>query len=94
MTYTITLHPCVVQEDIPKLSKENKARIKKIIRKKLSLYPDVFGKPLRNTMKNCRALRVGDYRIVYRVQKDRVEVVAILHRSALPYEQALRRLSP
>lgn len=40
------------------------------------------GKPLQLTLKGLRSLRTGDYRIIYRVVQERIEilVVAVGHR--------------
>jgi mRNA interferase RelE/StbE len=42
--------------------------------------PVGFGKPLRYSLKGHRRLRVGDYRIVYRIENNNVLIVAIKHR--------------
>ena len=44
--------------------------------------PIGFGKPLRYSLKGHRRLRVGDYRIVYRIAADKkiVVIIAIKHR--------------
>ncbi|MDO8561373.1 MAG: type II toxin-antitoxin system RelE/ParE family toxin [bacterium] len=48
---------------------------------KLCKMPEIFGKPLRQTLSGLRALRVGDYRVVYRIDKRNVYIIAIIHRS-------------
>ena len=72
----------VVQKQIPKLSLPVKSRIKKAIEKKLTIDPIAFGKPLQYSLKGLRRLRVGDYRIVYKVDasEKRVIVLNIAHR--------------
>jgi mRNA interferase RelE/StbE len=51
------------------------------------------GKPLQLTLKGLRSWRTGDYRIVYRVVHDRIEVlvVAVGHRRDV-YERLSERL--
>ncbi|MFP3998637.1 MAG: glycoside hydrolase 100 family protein [Desulfobacterales bacterium] len=39
-----------------------------------------YGEPLRKTLKNYRKLRVGDYRIVFRVEGNEIFVPGICHR--------------
>lgn len=41
-----------------------------------------FGKPLQHSFKGYRRLRVGDYRIIYRIEQSSyiVVIVAIKHR--------------
>ena len=82
VNYSITLHPQVISRDIPQLDVQWKIAIQSAIRTKLTTLPEIYGKPLRQTLKGYRALRVGDYRIVFQIQKKLVRIIAILHRSA------------
>jgi mRNA-degrading endonuclease RelE of RelBE toxin-antitoxin system len=43
-------------------------------------HPLEFGKPLRYSLKGTRRLRVGDYRVIFIIEKDAVLVVKIGHR--------------
>ncbi len=72
----------VVKQDIPNLPKTIKIRVKKAIETRLMLDPIGFGKPLRYSLKGHRRLRVGDYRVVYRIDVEHhaVIIVAIKHR--------------
>jgi mRNA-degrading endonuclease RelE of RelBE toxin-antitoxin system len=80
--YTIEYLPSVIKEDIPALPTKIKSSIKKAIEERLMLDPISFGKPLQYSLKGHRRLRVGDYRVVYRIQMDlcQVLIVAIKHR--------------
>jgi mRNA interferase RelE/StbE len=80
----------VVEEDIPKLSSAWKIKIRNAIEVKLVTHPEVYGKPLRRSLKGYRKLRVGDYRVVFRIAGLRVMIFAILHRS-IAYEEMERR---
>ncbi len=73
----------VVSEDIPKLSKTSKDRISKAISKKLVSMPEFFGKPLSNSLKGFRKLRVGDYRVIFIIKEETVVIVHIDHRSTV-----------
>lgn len=73
----------VVREDIPKLAKKNKTQIKRAIEAKLTTRPDVFGKPLRQSLKGLRKLRVGDYRVIFQIAKKQITIYAIQHRSVV-----------
>ena len=82
MAYKILYESYVVSKQIPKLSKSIKSRIKQAIETKLALRPEI-GKPLQSSLKGYRRLRVGDYRIVYRLLDDKektILIVAIAHR--------------
>lgn len=77
----------VVKEDIPRLSHPAKKLIRKAIEQKLTAKPEIFGKPLRKSLKGYRSLRVGDYRVIFRICTDDgasggvVKIFAIMHRS-------------
>jgi len=78
--YKIEYLESVVEDDIPSLSKPDKLKIKKAIEEKLINDPVRFGKPLQYSLKGCRRLRVGDYRIIYVIEKEVVLIVKIGHR--------------
>jgi len=70
----------VAAQDIPALPKSIREQIKQAIEQRLAIDPIGFGKPLRYNLKGYRRLRVGDYRIVYRIEKKTVIISAIKHR--------------
>ena len=80
--YSVLYEHSVIVDDIPKLSNRIKNTIQKAIQERLMLDPVSFGKPLRYSFKGHRRLRVGDYRIVYRIDASEyiVRIVAIKHR--------------
>ena len=79
--YSLSHHPLVIKEDIPRLDQFWRHEIRDAVRTKLLTQPELFGKPLRRTLKGCRTLRVGDYRVVYRIEKKIIKIIAIVHRS-------------
>ena len=79
--YSIHFHPAVVGEDIPKLDSVWKENIQKSIRTKLTIHPELYGLPLRQSLKGLRKLRVGDYRVIYKIKEKKVLIVIIEHRS-------------
>lgn len=83
MKFSIEYHELVVREDIPKISREWRAKIKHAIENKLVTSPEKFGKPLRRSLRGYRKLRVGDYRVVFRVVGNRVKIFIIQHRSVV-----------
>ena len=80
MPYTVLFVTEVLEEDIPALDFEIRRRAHEAIETKLTTHPDAFGKPLRHTLRNHKALRVGDYRVVYRIDGSIVRVIAVVHR--------------
>jgi mRNA interferase RelE/StbE len=81
MIFNIAYHYLVVREDISKLSTTDKDRIKRAIDEKLTKSPEIFGKPLRYSLRGYKKLRVGDYRVVFRVEEDMIKIFYIGHRS-------------
>ncbi len=81
MTYRVEYLESVVRQDIPGLSRAARGRIKRAIEGKLATRPVEFGKPFRHSLKGARALRVGDYRVIYRLEPpSTVVVLKIGHR--------------
>lgn len=83
VTFFIEYHELVVREDIPKVASEWRAKIRSAIEKKLTVAPEQFGKPLRRSLRGYRKLRVGAYRVIFRVAGSRVLIFAIQHRSVV-----------
>ena len=81
MRYVISLHHIVTTRDIPKLDAFWRHTIRDGIREKLASKPELYGKPLRNTLKGCWGLRVGDYRVIYKIETSSVRIIAVIHRS-------------
>lgn len=65
----------VILKDIPKLSEPVKDLIKSTIEKKLLADPVKFGKPLKYSLKGCRSLRVGNYRIIYQLSDKTIKIL-------------------
>ena len=68
----------VVDKDIPALPKTMRIRIKNAIEPRLSIDPIGLGKPLRYSFTGHRRIRVGDYRIVYRMDMSKHTIVVVL----------------
>lgn len=90
--FSIVYHSLVVANDIPHLSREWKIRIKKSIEEKLAIHPEIFGKPLSRSLAGHRKLRVGEYRVIFVIEKREVKIRAIGHRKEI-YKIAEKRLS-
>lgn len=81
--FEIIYHHLVVSKDIPRLSTIWKEKIKRAIEERLMTQPDLYGKPLRRSLKGYRKLRVGDYRVIFRIEKNIVKIFMIQHRSVI-----------
>jgi mRNA interferase RelE/StbE len=66
-----------VQKDLKKISKDIQYIIRRAIEEKLMTDPLKFGLPLRRTLKGYMKLHVGDYRIIYSIDKEVVTVHVI-----------------
>ena len=80
MRFTVIYHQDVTKIDLPKLNENIKLRIKRPIEERLTTEPTKYGKPLRKSLKGYWKLRVGDYRIVYKIKNKEVFVFGIIHR--------------
>lgn len=83
VVFEVVYQKIVVAQDIPALTPTTKDRVRRAIEEKLTTFPAVFGKPLRQSLKGYRKLRVGEYRVVFRITETKVLVFAILHRSVI-----------
>lgn len=78
--FGILYHPDVLSKDLPKISEDLKQRLRKAIEIKLQTAPQEFGEPLRRTLKGYWKLRVGDYRVIYKLEGKKVIILRIGHR--------------
>ena len=89
----IIYHPKVKTDDLPRLSPDMALRIRNAIEQRLMVDPIKFGFFLHGSLRGYRKLRVGDWRIVYRVVGQEVRIVAIGHRKdSIVYRIALSRI--
>jgi mRNA interferase RelE/StbE len=80
MKYKLIYHPDVKKVDLPKIDNQNKTTIKRAIEERLAVQPEVYGKPLQRTLKGYWKLRVGDFRVVFKIIGDEILILAITHR--------------
>ncbi|MBI4231277.1 MAG: type II toxin-antitoxin system RelE/ParE family toxin [Planctomycetes bacterium] len=95
MTWTVVFHPKVLEKDLPRIPRAEQEKIVRAIERRLGLAPESYGKPLRPPLSAFRRLRVGDYRVIYRVERSRVIVQVLcvgIRRDAEVYAEAARRL--
>ena len=75
--YKIEYLESVAEIDLPCLPKMAKIQIRRAIEERLTKAPLDFGKPLQYSLKGCRRLRVGDYRIIYQIEEATHTVVIV-----------------
>ena len=78
--FEVIYHPDVLQKDLPRISSVVQERVRKSIEQKLMQAPEEFGEPLRKTLKGYWKLRVGDYRLIYKITGKTVLILRIGHR--------------
>lgn len=81
----------VVKKDLPDILEPWKSEIKKAIEDKLMTRPEVYSRPLRRSLKGYRKLRIGNYRVIFRIEENTVKIFVIQHRSTV-YQIAPNRL--
>jgi mRNA interferase RelE/StbE len=89
--FEVIYHEDVVRKDIPRISIDWQKKIRTAIETKLTTKPEVYGKPLRRSLKNYRKLRIGDYRVIFRIEGRQVKIFVIQHRSKV-YSKAVNRV--
>lgn len=73
MVFTVLLHPKVAKT-LQKIEEPIRSRIKEKLRE-LRDRPERVGKPLKYS--DFRSLRVGDYRAIYEINRDKNQVVIL-----------------
>ena len=90
MGYEVELRPDVVAEDLTKIPANIRARIILAANSRLTTEPTHYGVRLSQSLGGLWKIRVGDYRIVYEIEEEKVTVWAIRHRKHV-YEEVERR---
>ena len=90
VSFRVKYHPDVKREDLPRIPPGDRETIRRAIEERLMTRPEAYGRPLRHTLRGYWKLRVGNYRIVFRVYGSEVHILAIVHRKEV-YRIAARR---
>ncbi|MBN1363873.1 MAG: type II toxin-antitoxin system RelE/ParE family toxin [Syntrophaceae bacterium] len=91
MSFTLSYHPAVRSDDLPLIDRKMKDRIRRAIEERLQKLPHEYGEPLRKTLKGYWKLRVGDYRVVFKIMKSEVWILGIRHRKEI-YKDIEKRM--
>ena len=83
MAYAIEFADSVIENDIPAIPMPYREQIKKAIRERLTQEPVKLGKPLRYSLFGYRRLRIGDWRVIYKIDGNIVKIVKIGHRKEI-----------
>ena len=83
MRFRLLYHPDVKEKDLILIPANIKKRLQKAIEERLLTEPLKYGLPLKRSLKGYRKLRVGDYRVIYRLEKNSVIILKIGHRKEI-----------
>lgn len=89
MIWQISYHP-EIENDISGLPKNIKTRIQKAIEQRLLVDPARYGVPLRRSLQGYWKLRAGDYRVIFKFDKNNIVVLKIGHRKEVYQKIHLR----
>jgi mRNA interferase RelE/StbE len=78
--FSIRYHSDVRDIDLKRLDARTKQRIRRAIETRLMIAPQEYGQPLRRTLKGYWKLRVGEYRVVFKIAGRELLVLGICHR--------------
>jgi mRNA interferase RelE/StbE len=89
--FDLRYHPDVKSIDIPLLDAKLRNRIKNAIERRLTTAPHLYGEPLRKTLRGYWKLRIGDYRVVFKIVAEEVWILGIIHRKKV-YDAIKKRI--
>ena len=88
--FHLLYHPDI-PDDVAAIPRNIRNIIQRAIEERLAPDPVRFGEPLRRSLQGYRKLRVGDYRVIYRITGHDVIILKIGHRKDV-YEKAEKRV--
>jgi len=94
--WKVKIHRLVLEYDFKKISKKDQSIIIKTIYKKLSTFPEKYGAPLRRNLKGYWKLKISGYRVIYKIEKEKVSVLVLkagIRRDEEVYREMLNRLN-
>ena len=80
MAYKLYYHADVKKNDLAKIDVKNKTMIKTAIEERLATNPEIYGKPLQRNLKGYWKLRVGNYRVVFKISENAIYILGIMDR--------------
>ena len=90
MAFNLKYHPDVKSADLPRINVKTRERIRRAIESRLMTAPQEYGLPLRKSLRGYWKLRVGDFRVVFKIEGEVVYVLGIRHRKSV-YEDGTGR---
>jgi mRNA interferase RelE/StbE len=91
MSFILRYYPDVRGIDLPLIENKMNLRIKKAIEERLVISPQNYGVPLHKTLKGYWKMRVGNFRVVFKVVESEIRIFGIRHRNDI-YREILHRV--
>jgi len=91
MSFGVVYHPQVT-DDLSSINRNIQVRIENAISSRLIQAPQSYGKPLAATLSGYWKMRVGDYRVIYKVVRNEIWILGIINRRDV-YREILKRLT-
>jgi len=91
MSFRLIYHADVKKVDLPRIDTKNRAMIKRATEERLATQPQLYGKPLQRTLKGYWKLRVGEYRVIFKIFENQLLILGIIHRRDV-YQQVRKRI--
>lgn len=91
MPFSLVYHTKVGEEDLSRIPINVQQRIARAIEARIAIAPAKYGSPLTGTLKGYWKLRVGDYRVIYKVVRSEVRILGIIHRKNV-YKNVVMRI--
>ncbi len=91
MAYQVVYHP-EIKKDLDGIPQNIKETIMRAIEERLVNNPEAVSQPLKRSLKGYRKLRVGDYRIIHKIQGNSIIILKIGNRKDV-YDKIFSRVS-
>lgn len=92
MGFNLKYHVGIKRIDLPKIDARNRLIIKAAVEDRLASHPEKYGKPLRRTLKGYWKLRVGNYRVIFKISGKEIFILGIIHRKDV-YQYIQKRIA-
>jgi|WetSurMetagenome_2_1015567.scaffolds.fasta_scaffold65420_3 mRNA interferase RelE/StbE len=93
--FAILYHKLVWEQDFKFLNETERKKIIKYVSRRLTTYPEKYGKALIGDLKGYYRLSVENYRVIYKIRRAEITVYIVqvgFRRNAEVYVQAARKL--
>lgn len=87
--WKIEYRESVDKKELLALDQTTRKRILKVINRKLTNHPQIYGKPSKHKLSGYWSLRIGDHRVIYMMnaEKRSITITHIGHRKAVYGEE-------